>query len=379
MATMKLMNLSKQFGNSVAVNHVNLDIADGELIALLGPSGCGKTTTLRMLAGFIAPDAGQILVDDRVISSPKRSIPPEKRNMSMIFQSYAIWPHKTVFENVAFGLQLRCVEKRELQFRVQQALEITHLDRLADRYPSQLSGGQQQRVALARAIVIEPQILLLDEPLSNLDASLREEMRSEIRRIHNEIGLTTVYVTHDQAEALVLADRIVVMAEGDIQQVGTPEEIYEHPETQFVAQFMGRCNVLSGILITSNYVDIDGVQFKAKEQVDGIQVGESVALSIRPYAIEIQPIDIGQDNGLNCFSGLIEQAAYLGECREYKVRLHKTDLCLTVMTPPQYRYQIGDRVVVKIPPQSCRIIPQNASKPIFVKKAELLMPSGAKT
>lgn len=376
MTGLKLENLTKQFGSSVAVNRINLEVADGELIALLGPSGCGKTTTLRMIAGFISPDDGQILVDGKVISAPKRTIPPERRNMSMIFQSYAIWPHKTVFENVAFGLQLRRIAKGEIQMRVKRALEITYLDRLADRYPSQLSGGQQQRVALARAIVIEPQILLLDEPLSNLDASLRDEMRSEIRRIHDETGLTTVYVTHDQSEALVLADRIVVMANGHIQQAGTPTEIYERPQTKFVAQFIGRCNVVLGVLLSNEDVDIKGVVLQATDRVEGTVVGEAIALSIRPHSIAINGVDdVVYHNHTNSFQASIEQHAYFGECREYRVRVEHSELRLTVVAPPHVQFQTGDRVVIQIPPQHCRILPQNSQETQLVIKAELLIPS----
>jgi iron(III) transport system ATP-binding protein len=364
MATIKLDHLTKRFGNSTAVNQINLDVANGELIALLGPSGCGKTTTLRMLAGFLSPDDGQILVDHAVVSSQKRSIPPEKRNMSMIFQSYAIWPHKTVFQNVAFGLQLRRVSKAELRARVMQALEVTYLDRFADRYPAQLSGGQQQRVALARAIVIKPQILLLDEPLSNLDASLRDEMRSEVRRIHDETGLTTVYVTHDQAEALVLADRIVVMSNGEIEQAGTPEEIYERPETEFVAQFIGRCNVLPGTLLDQDRVDVSGVILRAEDRTAGIQAGQSVALSVRPHSIIMDPIDCGIDpNGTNCFMVQVQQHSYFGEFREYQVRLQQSEVCLSVVTAPTIHHQVGDRLVVKIPPEHCRIVPSRRPQP----------------
>jgi iron(III) transport system ATP-binding protein len=358
MATITFDNLTKYFGKSAAVRQVNLDVADGELIALLGPSGCGKTTTLRMLAGFLAPDEGQILVDGQVLSSRQKTIPPERRNMSMIFQSYAIWPHKTVFENVAFGLQLRRVGREELRTRVMRALEITYLGELADRYPAQLSGGQQQRVALARAIVIEPQILLLDEPLSNLDASLRDEMRSEVRRIHDETGLTTVHVTHDQSEALVLADRIVIMSDGLIQQVGTPEEIYEKPANQFVANFIGRCNVLPGKWLSSGHVDIGGALIAAQDQAIGIQVGHEVALSVRPHSIQMDAAECAASApSSNCFRAVVEQQDYFGEFREFRVRLENGGVQLSVVTAPHIRHQIGDLVVLAIPPACCRVVP----------------------
>jgi iron(III) transport system ATP-binding protein len=358
MSSIKLAGLTKRFGHSTAVNAIDLAIAEGELIALLGPSGCGKTTTLRMLAGFMSPDEGEISVDGIVVSSPRQTMPPEKRNMSMIFQSYAIWPHKTVFENVAFGLQLRQVGKSELRSRVMQALEITYLDKLADRYPAQLSGGQQQRVALARAIVIEPQILLLDEPLSNLDASLRDEMRSEIRRIHDATGLTTIYVTHDQSEALVLADRIVVMSAGNIEQVGTPEDIYERPATEFVANFIGRCNVLPGTLLDADRVDVQGIILQARDRADGLTPGQSVALSIRPHSIKMDSLKcIVDPSSNNCFTVQIKQQSYFGEFREYQVQLENSEVKLSVITSPQTHYQNGDKHIIQISPEHCRIVP----------------------
>ncbi len=359
MATITLDSLTKYFGNTCAVDHINLDVADGELIALLGPSGCGKTTTLRMLAGFIPPDEGRILVDYKVLSSRNKTIPPERRNMSMIFQSYAIWPHKTVFENVAFGLQVRKIGREELRNRVNKALDIAHLTKLASRYPSELSGGQQQRVALARAIVIEPQIMLLDEPLSNLDASLREEMRSEVRRLHDEFGITTVYVTHDQAEALVLADRIVIMYEGSIQQVGTPEEIYENPATEFVARFIGRCNVLPGMLLPSDQVDVGGVLITAKNRV-GVEIGNNVVVSVRPQSITITADYLPQDNpGMNRFIAWVERHDYFGEFREYTVRLENSNINLSVVTPPYIRHTVGEKLYLTIPAQCCRVVPRS--------------------
>ncbi len=216
MASVELRGLIKRYGGSNAVDGIDLTIDHGCLVCLLGPSGCGKTTTLRLLAGFIAPDAGEIHVGGKRVSSPAKTLPPESRNMSMIFQSYALWPHMTIAENVAYGLKLRKLDKATIKKRVDAILDVTHLERYAERYPGELSGGQQQRVALARALAVEPETLLLDEPLSNLDANLREEMRFEIRRLHNEYKYTTVYVTHDQIEAMTTADRIVVMNQGRI-------------------------------------------------------------------------------------------------------------------------------------------------------------------
>lgn len=370
MASITIDKLTKYFQNSCAVDHIDLNVADGELIALLGPSGCGKTTTLRMLAGFMSPDGGQILVGDRLVSSLRKTVPPEKRNMSMIFQSYAIWPHKTVFENVAFGLELRHVGREQLRARVNRALEIVHLGRLANRYPSELSGGQQQRVALARAIVVEPQILLLDEPLSNLDASLRDEMRQEVRNLHDQLGLTTVYVTHDQGEALVLADRIVVMYEGTIQQVGTPEEIYESPATEFVARFIGRCNVLPGTLLPSGQVDVGGVLIAAENYAPGVSSGHEVALSVRPHSIIMDPVYCPTDNPqMNCFTAWVEHHDYYGEFRDYTVRLNNSDITLSVVTPPDVRHRVGEQMYLAIPAESCRIVPRSAKITASVAEA----------
>ncbi len=231
--------LRKSYGSVLALDSLDLEVASGEVVALLGPSGCGKSTTLQLIAGFTEPTAGTIKVGDRVVSRPGMVVPPERRGMSLIFQSYAIWPHKTVAENVAFGLQVRRLPRAEIEKRVRTHLGTVHIGHLADGYPSELSGGQQQRIALARALAVDPEILLLDEPLSNLDANLREEMRFEIRRLHDTTGVTMIYVTHDQTEAMTLADRIVVLRDGVIEQFGTPARIYDAPCNRFVAGFMG--------------------------------------------------------------------------------------------------------------------------------------------
>src|ERR1700737_4194181 len=259
MSGIKITQLRKVYGESVALHDIDLEVKNGEVMALLGPSGCGKTTTLQLLAGFLKPDGGEIRVGDRGGLTSHSVVPPERRNMSLIFQSYAVWPHKTVRENVAFGLEVRRVAGPEKKRRVDRSLATVRLDKLADRYPAELSGGQQQRVALARAMVVEPDILLLDEPLSNLDANLREEMRFEVRRLHDETGITMVYVTHDQAEAMVTADRIAVMNLGRVEQVATPYEVYQRPTTQFVAAFIGRTNTLTGKVVSKGVVELDGL------------------------------------------------------------------------------------------------------------------------
>src|SRR6516225_1922492 len=246
MAIVSIRGLTKKFTGAAAVDDLDLEIGDSEFVSLLGPSGCGETTTLRLLAGFLQPDAGEIRVGDEIVSSAHRLVPPERRNMSMIFQSYAVWPHMTVTQNVAYGLKFKKLSKHEIENKVGKLLGVVHLAELKDRYPAELSGGQQQRVALARALVVEPQILLMDEPLSNLDANLREEMRFEIRRLHEEFKITTVYVTHDQAEAMATSDRIAVMNHGRIEQVDDPHALYTRPKTRFVAGFIGRTNFIEG-------------------------------------------------------------------------------------------------------------------------------------
>src|SRR6187549_3476433 len=254
MAGIAIRGLSKSFGardaSFAAVADLDLEIKDNSFVTLLGPSGCGKTTTLRLIAGYIVPDKGTIEVDGRVLSSPGAVVSPEARGMGMVFQNYAVWPHKTVFENVVFGLKLRRVPAAAAKKQVETALSLVNLAGLEGRYPNELSGGQQQRVALARSLVVEPSILLLDEPLSNLDAKLRERMRTELKTLQRRTGITFVYVTHDQAEAMALSDRIVVFNKGRVQQVGTPRDVYERPANLFVADFMGLVNKLSGTIVS---------------------------------------------------------------------------------------------------------------------------------
>src|SRR6202166_2888362 len=245
-ASVDLRGLTKRYGSAAVVDDISLHIEHGHLVCLLGPSGCGKTTTLRLIAGFVEPSEGEIRVGDKLISSPAHTVPPERRQMSMIFQSYALWPHMTVAENIVYGLRLRKMGRDVIGKKLDAILATTKLAPLAERYPGELSGGQQQRVALARALIVEPETLLLDAPLSNLDANLREEMRFEVRRLHDAYRYTTVYVTHDQAEAMTTADLIAVMNGGKIEQLGTPEEIYDRPRSEFVASFIGSSNIVKG-------------------------------------------------------------------------------------------------------------------------------------
>ncbi len=309
--------LRKSYGNVLALDSLDLDIASGEVVALLGPSGCGKSTTLQLVAGFVEPTAGEIRIGDRVMSRPGMVVPPERRGMSLIFQSYAIWPHKTVAENVAFGLQVRRMPKAEIAERVRGHLSTVQLAHLSDRYPSELSGGQQQRIALARALAVDPEILLLDEPLSNLDANLREEMRFEIRRLHDTTGVTMIYVTHDQTEAMVCADRIAVMNKGRIEQIGTAIEIYEKPRTKFVAGFIGRCNALSGTLRAPGVVDAAGATLRAADE-SGAAPGAAISVCIRPHRVALGTAPDGPANRLR---GRIERVAYLGEASDYLLEM----------------------------------------------------------
>ena len=315
-----LENISKVFpsrgnmGEVVAVHDVNLEIQKGELVTLLGPSGCGKTTTLRMLAGFEFPTAGRISLDGQEINS----LPPHKREMSMVFQSYAIFPHLTVFENIAYGLNVQRLNKKTIAERVNRVLDLVHLEGYGDRPPGQLSGGQQQRVALARALVMEPKVLLMDEPLSNLDAKLREEMRTEIRRIQKELNITSVYVTHDQIEAMTLSDRIVVMNLGLIEQIGSPMEIYRFPNSRFVANFIGRANFIDGVVLGQNGSELTVTSLGQAITLSNIkrefQVGEAVTLIVRPEMIQIK-----KTGGL--YNGLVRRAVYLGDEMEYVVEI----------------------------------------------------------
>jgi iron(III) transport system ATP-binding protein len=331
MISIQIQNLTKRFGTVTALHGLDLVINPGELFFLLGPSGCGKTTLLRCMAGFYIPEEGRILFGDEDVTR----LAPHKRNTGMMFQSYALWPHMTVAQNVAFGLEERKMPKAEIAVKVGEALESVRMGQYADRKPNQLSGGQQQRVALARALVIRPRCLLLDEPLSNLDARLRLEMRTEIRRICKEFALTTVYVTHDQKEALSVSDRMAVMEGGHIAQLGTPQEIYRRPATRTVADFIGETNFLSGKLTA----DANGRATVATEigEFQGVfgdlaqkpAVGATVTLSVRPECWTISP---GRQAG-NCIAGRIGKSIYLGENAQYDFVSGTTDLKVLELNP----------------------------------------------
>jgi iron(III) transport system ATP-binding protein len=363
---LSLVGLGKNFGSVPAVIDVSLSLRPGEFVSLLGPSGCGKTTTLRMIAGFMKPTAGRIEVNGVTVSSPSSVVAPERRGMSMIFQSYAIWPNMTVGQNVAFGLKLRRISAAEVTERVNRILDTVQLRHLKDRYPAELSGGQQQRVALARAIVIEPEVLLLDEPLSNLDANLREEMRSEIRRLHDAFRITTVYVTHDQSEAMVTSDRIVVMNHGRIEQVDDPVSMYRRPRTRFVAGFIGRTNLLDGRR-DGNRIVFPGFDVPAAgapscdvaeaSDVAGASGIAGASFSVRPQSIVLHDAP-GVERGATWWiAGTIEERAYLGEYWEYVVRPANSDLRLRVSTPPTDIYAVDRTVWMEIDPVRISPIP----------------------
>ncbi len=349
MSKLVLSNLTRRFGLVVAVQDCSLTLASGEFLSLLGPSGCGKTTTLRMIAGFLPPSEGTIEMDGRVISSPTATLPPEKRAMSMIFQSYAIWPNMTVAQNVAFGLEVRRLPRDEVRTRVARILDVVRLGQLADRYPAELSGGQQQRVALARAIVVQPTVLLLDEPLSNLDANLREEMRYEIRRLHDEFRVTTVYVTHDQAEAMVTSDRIAVMNAGRVEQVDAPRALYARPRTRFVAGFIGRTNFLDAE-VRGDDVVFDGFVLPRRRVTDGAGLTGRVAFSLRPQSLHVRRDAPASSGAGAAIAGRIVRRAYLGEYWDYVVRARASALQLRVTARPHEVFEVDEDVWLELDP-----------------------------
>jgi ABC-type Fe3+/spermidine/putrescine transport system ATPase subunit len=352
-AVLEFRDVVKRFGAVHAVDGVSFTIERGEIFTLLGPSGCGKTTTLRLVAGLEEPDDGEIFIAGKPVAVPARGIylPPEKRQLGMVFQSYAIWPHLSVFENVAFPLRVRRESSETVRQRVAQALEIVGLGGFAERGATELSGGQQQRVALARALVYEPEILLLDEPLSNLDAKLREQMRVEIRALQTKLGLTILYVTHDQVEAMTLSDRIAVVHRGRFEQVGRPEEVYEKPRTEFAAGFLGRMVSFAGRIrkdAAGCWFEWDGSAARsplANTLAATFDDGAPVRVQTRPEDIEILPI--GELLPYQTIA-TVEQVAYLGESFEYHVRASGVPFVLTA--GKKHRYQAGDTIRLALDP-----------------------------
>ena len=358
MAGITIRGLSKSFGardaSFAAVADLDLEIKDNSFVTLLGPSGCGKTTTLRLIAGYIVPDKGTIEVDGRVLSSPGAVVSPEARGMGMVFQNYAVWPHKTVFENVVFGLKLRRVPTAAAKKQVETALSLVNLSGLEGRYPNELSGGQQQRVALARSLVVEPSILLLDEPLSNLDAKLRERMRTELKELQRRTGITFVYVTHDQAEALALSDHVAVMSGGRLQQYGTPFEVYAHPANRMVADFMGLVNLVPGkvrgLANGGGTVELSPDFTLDVAALDGLKPGESVDIAIRPENIRLG----GPGGGATTRLAKITNQVFLGNINEYYATLSSGQV-LRVQTHPLQQFKIGEEVAIEVDATQCSV------------------------
>jgi putative spermidine/putrescine transport system ATP-binding protein len=349
MSYLSISNVSKIFGGVVAVEGFNLEVEKGEFISFLGPSGCGKTTTLRMIAGFELPTSGEVVLDGENITYKS----PNERNVGMVFQSYALFPNMTVAQNIGFGLQVRKAPADEIQTTVKEMLGLIHLEKHAEKYPYQLSGGQQQRVALARALAINPRVLLLDEPLSALDAKIRVELRQEIRRIQQKMGITTIYVTHDQEEALSLSDRIVVMSQGRMEQVGTPAEIYNRPTTEFVASFVGQLNLLpvSEVDLKNGVCKLNG-QLVRFDHSEPRQISDKPRLAIRP-----EEFQFGQAEGRNLIQGRVEVVMFLGAVVRLRVRIGEVLVSVDLfnernMTLPR----VGDEAIVNFPPHACWIM-----------------------
>jgi iron(III) transport system ATP-binding protein len=362
-AIVSALGLKKTFQQVQAVNGVTFDVQQGQFVTLLGPSGCGKTTTLRLIAGLDENDGGEIFLNSQLVSSPEKGIylPPEKRGIGMVFQSYAIWPHMTVFENVAFPLRIRRRSRAEIKAKVENVLQIFDLLELAPRLATKLSGGQQQRVAIARALAVEPAILLMDEPLSNLDAKLRERMRFELRELQRRTGIATLYVTHDQAEAMVLSDQIVVMNKGRIEQIGTPEEIYERPLTRFVSDFIGLSNIFV-VQVTESESGVTRVKLKqnGRELVcraanRGSPRAKRLAL-VRPENIKLdRPDDVSAK--VNAWPGTVQSSVYFGESRDYLIKVD--DVVLRARTSPDVMFHSGDSVSVHLPPDHVILVEES--------------------
>jgi putative spermidine/putrescine transport system ATP-binding protein len=341
MTHLTLSNISKQFAETVAVQDFNLDVAKGEFVSFLGPSGCGKTTTLRMIAGFEIPTTGRVILDDVEITDKA----PNQRNVGMVFQAYALFPNMSVAQNIGFGMQIRRESKATIKQRVEEMLALIHLEKKGNSYPHQLSGGQQQRVALARALANHPQVLLLDEPLSALDAKIRVSLRAEIRAIQRKLGITAIYVTHDQEEALSISDRIVVMYEGKIEQVGTPFEIYNFPQTTFVANFVGTLNTAIAEVVdpVRRFLRIDGVQLESAEDLGGRQKGDKVTIAIRPERFNF----IEQERKANVIDCQIDNITFLGSVVRIQMLIGSNRFYMDTFNNPFLELpKIGDKAQI---------------------------------
>ena len=347
MAFLELNAVQKKFGATTAVEGFNLQVERGEFVSFLGPSGCGKTTTLRMVAGFEMPTAGAIVID----GADMTYVPPSKRNVGMVFQSYALFPNMVVADNIGFGLQVARRPQHEVKQRVQEMLALIKMEEFGNRYPHQLSGGQQQRVALARALAIHPHVLLLDEPLSALDAKIRVALRAEIRAIQRQLNITTVYVTHDQEEALSLSDRVVVMNKGRIEQVGSPFDIYNSPRTRFVASFVGTLNVMEAVVRDreSGVLAIDDQMIRTSQHLNGASPGDTIAVALRPERISLGHGTAGE----NVLNGTVENISFLGAIVRIQVRTGKNVLFLDTFNDPHLALaRIGDGVQVTFPTEA---------------------------
>lgn len=337
MSVITINQVTKSFGDVTVLKEFTQEFQDGEFITLLGPSGCGKTTMLRIIAGFEKPTTGEVKIDGQVVNGKNVFVPPEKRGIGMVFQSYAVWPHMTVFDNVAYPLKIQKVSKAKIKEKVMAILEVVHLSQYADRLPAQLSGGQQQRVALGRALVAEPKLLLLDEPLSNLDAKLRESMRYEIKEIQKKLKITVIYVTHDQIEAMTMSDRVFVINRGVVQQVGTPMEIYRRPNNQFIADFVGKVNFIKGT-VSNGRVTLKGLgqSLEYKGPING-----DVVVAIRPENIKFV-------NGEGQLSGKVRTMFYLGDVNDCQVDINGTDIRVIADAGTYDTLKVGDTVNLEI-------------------------------
>ena len=359
MAFIEIQDLFKRFKNVVAINHIQLEVKKGEMLTLLGPSGCGKTTTLRCIAGLERPDEGDIVIDGKPMLS-QGFVQPSKRGIGMVFQNYAVWPHMKVYNNVVYGLKLQRLSRQSIKEKAQKVLKLVGLDGLEDRYPAQLSGGQQQRVALARALVGNPKVLLLDEPLSNLDAKLREELRFEIKSLVRRMGITSVYVTHDQAEAMVISDRIAVMDTGNVVQIGNAREIYQKPANRFVADFIGTMNFMSGEIVEvvpnsgEVYVRTEFSEKMLCTMPDhtAVKAGEKVFASIRPEDVEIYTESPPTNE--NRFKGTIAHKAYLGNFLYFFVSVN--DTMIRVQVSHQLPQEEGQELYLYLDPKKCVVL-----------------------
>lgn len=357
-----LKDLVKIFGSRkdtvIAVDKVNLEVKEGELVTLLGPSGCGKTTALRMISGFELPTSGKIFIDGEEVTTT----PPNQRPTTMVFQNYALFPHMTVYQNIAYGLKIHREKEKNIRERTETIMNLVGLKGLNNRSPAQLSGGQQQRVSLARSLIMEPKVLLLDEPLSNLDAKMRVSTRLEIRKLQQRIGITSIYVTHDQEEAMTLSDRVVIMRYGQIQQIGTPQEIYTHPVNYFVADFIGKANFLGGKvanIVSQNEIEVDikGVKYKVYISKNTFSEGDRIFLIIRPESVELEP------KKSDAITGIISQVIYLGSRMVYEIEVDKNLLTVEITNPQEHKiYSKGEEVSVILKEKSLHIIPYEEIK-----------------